>query len=90
MLVHPSSETQHSLNPALGPAFRMGTSMRNEPFQNSKHIKELDRILSDGEAARRRRWDARSKTLDWLLIAIVVILVVTAFTRAAVWLAKFF
>jgi hypothetical protein len=64
--------------------------MRNDPFQNSKHIKELDVILSDGESERRRRWDARSKTLDWLLVAIVIALVVTALTRVAGWLAKFF
>jgi hypothetical protein len=63
--------------------------MTNDPFHNSKHIQELDRILSDGEAERRRRWDARSKTLDWLLIAVVIALAVTAFSRAAIWLAKF-
>ena len=62
--------------------------MRNDPFQNQKHIQELDRILSDGETERRRRWDARSKTLDWLLIAVVVLLVVLALTRAAVWLGN--
>jgi hypothetical protein len=64
--------------------------MRNDPFQNSKHIKELDSILSEGETERRRRWDARSKTLDWALILVVIALVVTALTRVAVWLAKFF
>jgi hypothetical protein len=62
--------------------------MRNDPFQNSKHIKELDSILSEGEAERFRRWDARSKKLDWVLIALVIVLVVTAFTRVAIWLAN--
>ncbi len=63
--------------------------MRNDPFQNQKHIKELDVILSDGEAERRRRWDGRSKILEWSLIVIVIALVITAVTRVAVWLAKF-
>ena len=63
--------------------------MPNNLFQNSRHIQELDRILSDGEAERRKQWDARSRTLDWILIVIVIALVVTAFTRAAGWLAKF-
>ena len=61
--------------------------MRNDPFQ-SKHVKELDQILSDGETERLRRSAARNRTLDWLLIAVVIALVVTALTRAAVWLAN--
>ena len=62
--------------------------MTYAPIQNSKHRKEIDRLLSDGETERRKRWDARSKTLDWLLIAVVIALVVTAVTRVAVWLAE--
>jgi hypothetical protein len=64
--------------------------MTNAAFQNPKHRKEIDRLLSEGETERRKRWDARSKTLDWLLIAVVIALVVTALTRVAVWLAGAF
>ncbi len=68
----------------------MNVPMRNVPFHNQKDIKELNRLLSEGEAERRQRWDARSKKLDWLLIALVIVLVVTALTRVAVWLARAF
>ena len=61
--------------------------MAYTPFQNPKDRKEIDRLLSEGEVERRKRWDAKSKTLDWLLIAVVIALVVTALTRAAVWFA---
>ncbi len=61
--------------------------MLNDPFQNPKHAKELERLLSEGETERRQRWDARSKTLDWLLIAVLIALVLTALTRLAIWFA---
>jgi hypothetical protein len=77
-------------NPTGPASFKMTVLMMNAPFQNQKNIKELDRLLSEGEGERRQRWDARGKTLDWLLIALVIALVLTAFTRAAVWLAKAF
>ena len=63
--------------------------MRNNLFQNPRENKEIERLLSEGETERRRRWNARSRTLDWLLIVIVIALVVTALTRVAGWLAKF-
>lgn len=63
--------------------------MRNNLFQNPRESKEIERLLSEGETERRRRWNARSRTLDWLLIVIVIALVVTALTRVAGWLAKF-
>lgn len=59
-------------------------------FQKQKDMEELNRWLSEGEAERRQRWDARSKTLDWFLIALVIALVVTAATRVAVWFARAF
>jgi hypothetical protein len=59
------------------------------PFQNPKHRKEIDRLLSEGEAERRKRRDARSKMLDWLLMALVIALTLIAFTRVALWLARF-
>lgn len=65
----------------------MTSRMMYAPFQNPKRDKELDRLLSEGETERRRRWSARSKALDWFLIAVVVALVLTALTRVAVWLA---
>ena len=52
-----------------------------------KHLKELDRLMSQGETTRRKRWNAKSRTLDWLLAAIVIALVVIALTRVAAWLA---
>ena len=64
--------------------------MQNDPFRNPKHVKELDRLLSEGETERRQRWAARSKTLDWLLIAVLIALVLTALTRLAVWVAGVF
>jgi hypothetical protein len=60
------------------------------PFQNPKTAKELDRLLSEGESERRQRWDARGKTLDWFLLALVIVFVLTAFTRIAGWLASVF
>lgn len=66
----------------------MQVLMMYAPFQNQKHIQEIDRLLSEGEAERRQRWDARSKKLDWFLMALVIVLVVTAVTRVAVWLAR--
>lgn len=62
--------------------------MRNDLFGNQKHVKELERILADGEPERRKREAARNKALDRLLIVVVVALVVLAVTRAAVWLAN--
>ena len=64
--------------------------MQNDPFRNPKHVKELDRLLSEGETERRQRWAARSKTLDWLLIAVLIALVLTALTRLGVWVAGVF
>jgi hypothetical protein len=68
----------------------MKVLMRNSSFQNQKNIKELERLLSEGEAERRQRWNARSRALDWLLIALLTALVLIAVTRAAVWLARAF
>jgi len=59
------------------------------PFEKPKN-KELDRLLSEGEAKWRRRWAAKSRLLDWVLISLVVALALIAFTRLAAWLARAF
>ncbi len=64
--------------------------MMNSPFEDPRKVKELNRLLSEGETERRQRWDARSKKLDWLLMALVIAFVLTALTRVAVWLARAF
>ena len=60
------------------------------PFEDPKNTKEIDRLLSEGEAERRQRRDARSTKLDWLLMAFVVAFILIALTRVAVWLARAF
>ena len=62
----------------------------NELFRNKRHIDEIDRLLTEGEPARRQREAARNKALDRLLMAILVALVLIAATRFAVWIARFF
>ena len=64
--------------------------MMYAPFENPKNTKEIDRLLSEGEAERQQRWDARSKILDWWLMALVIVLVLIALTRVAAWLARAF
>jgi hypothetical protein len=59
-------------------------------FRKQKGIDELDRLLEDGEAQRRQREAARNNALDVMLMALVVVLVLTALTRLAVWLARAF
>jgi len=51
------------------------------PFEDPKNTKEIDRLLSEGEAERRQRRDARSTKLDWLLMAFVVAFILIALTR---------
>jgi hypothetical protein len=62
--------------------------MRNDLFGNDKHVKELERILADGEPQRRKREAARNKALDRLLMVVMIALVLLALTRIAVWLAR--
>ena len=62
--------------------------MMYAPFEDPKSTKEIDRLLSEGEAELRKRWDAKGKMLDWWLMALVIALVLIAVTRVAVWLAR--
>jgi hypothetical protein len=62
--------------------------MTNDIFGNQRHIKELERILADGEPERRKREASRNKALDRLLMVVMIVLVLTALTRIAVWLAR--
>ena len=62
----------------------------NDLFRKNKHIAEIDRLLSEGEPARRQREAARNKALDRLLMAIVVALVLIALTRLAGLVARLF
>ena len=62
--------------------------MTNDIFGNQRHVKELERILADGEPERRKREASRNKALDRLLMVVMIVLVLTALTRIAVWLAR--
>lgn len=62
----------------------------NDLYRNNKHIAEIDRLLTEGEAGRRKREAARNKALDRLLMALLAALVLIAVTRLAVWVGGFF